>query len=152
MTDDLTAGDVVTSLRHRYGCETDDVGPEWAALNEMDLAPGYSTRRIDLLMVRAWSGKRGHVRHAIEVKVSRGDLNRELADEAKWRTWWEVVNRCYLAVPASLDVDPDDLPDEWGLYVVGGRGTRKVREAPRHDPGPMSPEVWIEAFRRASRA
>lgn len=150
----LTADDVVTAVRRRYGCEGDNgIGPEWASLAEMDLQAGHSTRRIDLLLVRAWGGKpKGHERHAVEVKVSRADLRSELADESKWRAWWSVVHRFYLAVPASLNLDGLELPADWGVLTVTAGGTRQLRPAPRHEPDELPHGVTVEAFRRASRA
>lgn len=153
MADKLTAADIVAAVRRRYGCETDDLGPEWAALDEMDLQPGYSTRRIDLLLVRAWrSAPAGHERHAVEVKVSRADLRREVDDPHKWRAWHRHVHRFYLAVPADLNLDGIDLPDEWGLITVTAAGTRLARQAPRHDPDDLPEPVVVEVFRRAGRA
>jgi hypothetical protein len=149
----MKAADVVTAIRRRYGCETDDIGPEWAALDEMDLQPGYSTRRVDLLAIRAWSGRpKGHERHAIEVKVSRADLRRELAQPEKWQAWAAVTHRFYLAVPAALNLDGFELPGAWGVLSVTAQGVRQTRRAPRRDPEPLPHAVTVEAFRRASRA
>lgn len=149
----MTADQVVAALRRRYGCEHDDIGPEWAALDEMDLQPGPSSRRIDLLAIRAWRGKRGHERHAIEVKVSRADLRRELDQPAKWQAWAAVTHRFYLAVPADLDLGGLVLPEQWGLITVNGAGTRQKRSAAHnYQAGDLPEAVAVEAFRRASRA
>lgn len=148
----LSAGDVVTALRRRYGCESDNIGPEWSALDEMAMGPTSTPPIIDLLCIRAWRGKpKGHERHAIEVKVSRGDLRREV-ESGKWRPWAEVVHRFYLAVPASLNLDGLEIPDEWGIITVTAKGTSEQRKAPRRDPDPLPEPVLVEAVRRASRA
>lgn len=149
----MTADEVVAAVRRRYGCQGDGFGPEWASLEEMDLQPGHSSRRIDLLLVRAWSSRpKGHERHAVEVKVSRADLRRELDDDTKWRAWHDVVHRFYLAVPAELNLDGFELPAEWGLLTVTGAGTRETVAATKHDPKALPEKVMVEAFRRASRA
>ncbi|WP_370325273.1 hypothetical protein [Euzebya sp.] len=148
----MNANDIAAAVRRLYGCETDDIGPEWAALAEMDLQPGHSTRRIDLLLVRAWRGKRGHERVAVEIKVSRSDLRRELASR-KWMPWADVVHRFILAVPAAMSLDGFGLPERWGVITVDDDGTAhhtrpSVRVADCHD---LPETAWIEAFRRASR-
>lgn len=150
----MDASEIVTAVRRHYGCETDNIGPEWSILDEMDLQPGHSTRRIDLLAIRAWRGKpKGHERHAIEVKVSRADLRREIDEPAKWQAWADVTHRYYLAVPADLDLSGLVLPEQWGLYKVDGRGCRNRRAAAYNREAADLPEtVAIEAFRRASRA
>lgn len=148
----MKAAEIVTSLRRHYGCEHDNIGPEWASLTEVELYAGPSPR-IDLLLVRAWSGKpKGHERHAVEIKVSRADLRREL-ESAKWEPWAEHVHRFYLAVPAGLNLDGLDLPDRWGIYTVSDRGVSQGRRAPRLDaPADLPHRLFVEAFRRASRA
>lgn len=148
----MRAPEIVTALRRHYGAERDGIGPEWAALDEVELT-GPGTRRIDLLLVRAWSGRpKGHERHAVEVKVSRADLRREL-DSGKWRPWAAVAHRFYLAVPDSLNLDGLDLPDTWGIYTVTSSGVRQTRRAKRHDdPAELPHRLVVEAFRRASRA
>lgn len=149
----MKADDIVTAVRRHYGCDTDGLGPEWAALAEMALRPGHSPTRIDVLCIRAWGGKpKGHERHAIEVKVSRGDLKREL-DSGKWEPWAAVCHRFYLAIPASMGLNGVELPDEWGvLRVHDGGFTRCDRKAPRNDdPNSLPEPTTVEAFRRASR-
>lgn len=149
----MKADDIVSAVRRHYGCDADGFGPEWAALAEMALRPGHSPTRIDVLCIRAWAGKpKGHERHAIEVKVSRGDLKREL-DSGKWKPWAAVCHRFYLAIPASMSLDGVELPDEWGVLCVHDSGhTRCRRKAPRNDdPDPLPETATVEAFRRASR-
>lgn len=149
----MKAAEVVTAVRRHYGCEGDDgIGPEWCALDELELN-GPRSPRIDLLVVRAWGGgKRGHERHAVEVKVSRADLRRELTS-GKWQPWALTAHRFYLAVPADLSLDGIELPDRWGLLTVTDRGVKRARIAPRDDqPADLPERCVVELARRAGRA
>jgi len=150
----MKALDVVTAVRRHYGCEKDNVGPEWAALTEFCLRPGaQAPTRIDLFMVRAWSGRpKGHERHAIEVKVSRSDLLAELRQPHKRDPFHQVAHRFMFATPAGL-VRDGELPDDCGLLEVSDRGCTVTVRGPRRDePDPMPDTAFVEAFRRASRS
>jgi len=143
---------VCTAVRRRYGCERDNLGPEWASLAEFTLRPGAGAQRIDLLMVRAWSGRpKGHERVAIEVKVSRSDFLAEVAAPHKRAPFEAISHRFYFATPAGL-VRPDEMPAGCGLIEVTDRHSVVSVAAPRRaDPDPVPEEAFVEAFRRASR-
>lgn len=150
----MNAAEVVTAVRRHYGAESDNLGPEWAGLDEFSLAPGSGLQRADLLLVRAWRGQRGHERHCVEIKGSRGDLLHELTQPDKALPFEAIVHRFYLAVPAGLIKPGDLVPEDWGIYEIspGGR-CRKTREAPLHrHPADFPETAVVEAFRRAARA
>jgi hypothetical protein len=153
-TQTLTATDVVTAVRRRYGAETDNIGPEWAALDELSSSGGGLARRADLFLVRAWAGRpRGHERILVEVKVSRSDLLHELAAPEKMAVFAAYAHRVYFAAPAGLVRPTDDLGEGVGLLEVSGGGTREVRKAVRRpDPEPLTEQLVVEVFRRAARA
>lgn len=154
MSTRVTSGDVVTAVRAHYGAERDTLSPEWAALDELTDAPGYSaSRRADLFLVRAWNGKRGHERILVEVKVSRADLRAELARPEKMGQIGRYAHRLYFAAPAGLVGPEVDLGAGVGLLEVDADGqVREVRRAERRDPQPVPEEMFVEAFRRAARA
>ena len=165
----MIARDVVDAVLRFYGCYGPGDGMntnEWAGLEEFQITPGLSAGpRIDLLMVRAWRGRRGHERHAIEVKVSRQDLRHELQHPEKRAPVQLMVNRFYLATPTGL-TDGIELPADVGLIEVGapeGQGQLIADTAPprarvriqaphRTDPDRPSVGTFTEAFRRAGRA
>lgn len=146
---------MVDAILTKYGCyhPGDVMPPEWAALEEFALRPGGGGRRIDLFLVRAWSGRPGHQRHAIEVKVSRTDLRKELDAPEKRREFVEHSHRFYFATPPGLFKE-DELPPECGLYEVHDDGTVKLRkQAPlRTEPKVLPHATFVEAFRRGGRA
>ena len=152
-----TAAAVADAVRRHYRCATPGEGVdtnEWASLDEFTLTPGLSGgARIDLLMVRAWSSKpKGHERHAIEIKVNRGDLRNELAHPEKRAPFVAVCHRFYFATPEGL-TDGIDLPPDVGHLVMTERGTiRQARSCARREPDPVTERTFVEAFRRADRA
>ena len=151
----MTAADVVTAVRRRYGAEQDNIGPEWAALDELTSGAWGMNRRADLFLVRAWAGRpKGHERIVVEVKVSRADLRAELADPSKLEAFARHAHRTYFATPAGLVKDSDDLGAGVGLIeVLPHGGTRETRKAVRRpDPEPLPATLVVEVFRRAARA
>lgn len=148
----LTAAAVADGIRRRYGTLTPSLAPEWADLDEFSLMPGAGTQRIDLFFIRAWRSG-GHTRHAIEIKVSRTDLKKELADLRKSAFARSVSHEFWLATPKGLIRDEDPIPEGWGVYEVDGHKTTVNRRARRNqDVAPLPYEAAVEAFRRAGRA
>jgi hypothetical protein len=149
----MRAEEVLAAVRRHYGCEEDGpMGTEWGALAEFTLAPGGGGQRIDLMLVRNWGGgPKGHERHAIEVKVSRGDLLAELKNPAKREPFERFAHRFWFATPAGL-MKEGELPEGCGLLEVTDRGVRRTVVAPRREPAAIGHRSFVEAFRRASRA
>lgn len=160
----MNAAEVTRAVRVHYGCERPGEGMEageWACLDEFTLAPGLSgykgadvgSSRIDLFMVRAWSSRpKGHERHAIEVKVTKADLRKELAAPHKRAPFEAHAHRFLFATPVGL-CDGIDLPANVGLLEVTARGVRRSLPGVRNDtPFEVPERTFVEAFRRASRA
>jgi hypothetical protein len=150
----MKAADVIAAVRRRYGAETDNIGPEWAALDELAHNAG-EYRRADLFLVRAWAGRpKGHERILVEVKVTRADLRHELARPDKIAAFGAYAHRIYFATPAGLVRDDEHLGDGVGLIEIHPTGvTREVRKAVRRpDPLPLPEHLVVEVFRRAARA
>jgi hypothetical protein len=166
----VTAADVAAAVRRHYGIGSGEPAMcEWAVLDEVSLSVGSWTQgRIDLLVVRAWSGKpKGHERHAIEVKVSRSDFLREIKPpgpnagprtrtrrhgEAKYGAMRDLAHRAFYAAPAGI-IRPAELPPGFGLLEVTDRGVRCAVQAPRRgDVGALPESVVVAILRRASTA
>lgn len=152
----MTAKEVLTAVRAHYKLDGDVHGlaPEWAGIPEFSLRPGGGARRIDLFLVRAWSGKpKGHERISIEIKVSRADLKKELNNPHKIAPFAQISNYVYFATPVGLIKDDDPLPDGFGILEVSERGLVTVRKRARRNnaPGPIDEKTFVEAFRRAGK-
>lgn len=93
-------------------------------------------RTADAIVVDLWPSS-GNLIHGVEVKVSRSDWLTELRDPEKAEAFRPYCDHWWLAVPDAAIVR-DDLPDGWGLLVVGRDGRlRQRRAAPRLDRQPM---------------
>lgn len=98
-------------------------------------------RTADFIAQETWEA-RGLLLHGHEVKVSRSDWLHELADPTKAGAVKRYCDRWWLVVPNKAIVR-DDLPDDWGLLVIGKGGALRVaKSAP-----PLEPEPWPPTFR-----
>jgi hypothetical protein len=104
----VRAATVIEALEVRYA------RPEWHVERELTLAG----RRLDFVAFNLW-GARAYRTVGFEVKVSRADFLRELADFRKTETWTHVVDQFYVVAPGKL-IDPSELPAGWGLLELRG--------------------------------
>lgn len=143
---DWTSAEVIEKLRKRHPA-TQAMGARripgpWTCIEEWMC--------MDLLAVCAITsqGRVPYARVGYEVKVSRSDYRSELRDPSKRAEAVAACHEFYFAVPkglltsdeiAGLTTGPTALyvPDDVGLVVVDGRGTKLVKEAPlNRDPNP----------------
>jgi hypothetical protein len=130
-----TERDLLDRLRARHS-QIKGNGPEWAYMEHVRDAAGFDAgTTIDALALHLWPS-RNHVAHAYEVKVSRADFRRELANEQvkslPWRSW---VDYFWIVAPVGV-VPLDELPAGWGLLVTHGRVLTTARRATRLRPKP----------------
>jgi len=119
-----TEAEVLAALRTRY------VPREWALVTQVRDGAGWDRRTMDALAIGLWAS-RGHPIHGFEVKVSRGDWRRELAQPEKAEPLVAFCDRWYVVTPRGI-IDPLSLPEGWGLLEAMPGGTiRTVREADR---------------------
>jgi hypothetical protein len=111
-------------------------------------APG-SGRRADLVCVGVAS--RGYRIDVHEVKVTRADWLRELADPAKAEAWWHWCHQLWVVTPPGI-VHDGELPPGWGLMELPPAGRRRfrirVQAVTRDEMRPAMPLV-VELLRRA---
>lgn len=94
-----------------------------------------SPRRMDLLALGCWPS-RGLFVHSIEVKVSKGDLARELREPAKAEAIARYCDQMWIAAPKGV-ADVDALPLNWGLYEVSAKGVSVAKQAKPLDALPL---------------
>jgi len=110
----VNSSDIRAALRRHYGKEA-------VLVDEVANGTGANVRRrIDVVAVGCWPS-RGLYLHAIEIKVSRGDLRRELRDPEKADVFYAHCDAFYIAAPKGL-VKEEELPKSWGLYEVDEKG------------------------------
>jgi hypothetical protein len=145
-----TAADMIAMLRRHY--VPDETRPAGVFAPEIQ-APD-SERRADLIwMPTTVAGGAANGRtelHGHEVKVTRQDVQVELADPTKAEAWARYCTRWWLVVLSPRLIEGLEIPAAWGVLAPpSGRRTRSltvVREAPRLRPVEQSP-----AFARLAR-
>lgn len=80
-----------------------------------------ATRTFDAVAMDLWPS-RGLTLHIYEIKVSRSDWQRELANPAKAEDACRLADRFSIIAPKGC-VKPGELPPTWGLIEVHGDGT-----------------------------
>jgi len=113
----------------------------------------HTVRVIDAIVASLWPSN-GLQLHAVEVKVSRADLQRELLDPGKSETFAPFCHKFWLCAPRDI-VDPAELPAGWGWLAPYGEGAETVlraeREATAREAEPMTAPRLMGLLRVASR-
>jgi hypothetical protein len=140
-----TAADILERLRGRHA------GNDWAFFAEVPDATGLEkSRTLDALAVSLWPS-RGLELHGFEIKVSRSDWLRELAEPAKADSFFGFLDRFAIAAPPGV-VKPEELPTGWGLAVARGDSIAYVAPAAKLSPRPISREFFAALCRTATTA
>jgi hypothetical protein len=126
--------------------------PEWACFSEVGNSTGSGcSRHADAVAVNLWPS-RGYEIRGFEIKVSRGDLKRELTNPAKAEAIAKHCNSWWLATPKGLVAQPDTLPLGWGLYEVDEAGKIRIaRPAVPRTEVPAPRIGFVAAIIRASQ-
>lgn len=133
-------------LRHRH---TGRRKEEWALFTELRSAVGFGPARyLDLLALGTWKSS-GYRAIAYEVKVSRADFAKELANPEKRAFAESIAEECYFATPAGL-LRPDEVPEGWGLIVAQANGLKVVKRPTQRAPRPWPREFVCAMARRAA--
>ena len=142
----MTSDEVKEAMRLRWRNETGFL----LAFEVSDRAGLDGKRRLDAVAFGFWPGKHGLQLHAFEIKVSRGDLLRELKQPEKAQQAARHCDTFSLVVPEDVPVDPKEIPKEWGLYRVGRVHERSLQVLEQifwgaggrmPDPPPMFPNT-----------
>ena len=93
----------------------------------------WSTMRtIDFVAQDTWETSGLHL-HGHEVKTSRADWLRELADPGKAAAGSAVCDRWWIVVPDRKIIHSGELPDAWGLMALSGGTLRVFKQAAKLD-------------------
>ena len=127
----LTERDMLDLLHKRYSQSSYNGGvkaPRYICAEQVRSSAGFSARRTaDFIAVETWESslRNGLTVHGAEVKVSRSDWLRELADPDKAAVSMAYVSHCWLAAADASVVRPgegvavnDDLL--WGYRPATG--------------------------------
>lgn len=142
MTPDVAA--VINLLRIRHA------PPEWATFAELQTHVNGHDRRLDFFAFNCFGSKR-FLRIAYEIKLSRADFFRELADPRKRLPAERFANECYFVARAG-QIDPSELPEGWGLVeqVKGAGGLKKKKQAAQRMTDTLPVEFVAALARRTA--
>lgn len=91
-----------------------------------------ATRTCDAMLIGLWPS-RGLMFEGFELKTSRADWQRELADPSKAEAFYCMVDRWWLVVSDPAIVRGGELPETWGLLGkstgVKGSKLRVIKQA-----------------------
>jgi hypothetical protein len=112
----------------------------WAYFEEVANATGSNkTNSADALAMQLWPS-RGLEMHGYEVKTSRTDWQKELANPRKAETFFKHCHRWWLVVGDVAIVKDGELPEPWGLMAPNKAGDKLliVKAAPANEPIALS--------------
>lgn len=126
-----TSTEIKTILRNWHE------GSEWAFFTEIPCGTGgNSGRTADAFAMNMWTS-RGLATHGYEIKISRGDWLRELADPSKSEPIQRYCDYWWIAAPKGM-IQAHELPPTWGLCEVSESGKLyKTVPAPRLEAIPL---------------
>lgn len=122
---EMTSGDIINALRDHYDPKA------YAMLTEVRNATGFGTRTrtADALVMSLWPSRGIHL-IGFEIKISRNDFAKELADPSKAEEFARFCAQWFIAAPKGL-IKPEELPTGWGLCEVAETGkVRFVKPSP----------------------
>lgn len=134
------------ALRTRF-CQ-----PEWALFFEVADGTGASQRRwADAMAMNMW-GSRGLALHGFEIKVSRSDWKRELANPAKAESIAGLCDFWSIVAPKGM-IPLDELPPGWGLLEVDSdlRIAQRVTGPKNTNPAALTRSFVASLLRSAAK-
>lgn len=118
----LTERDMLDLLHKRYSQRSYNgavVAPRYICAEHVRARAGFDTRTADFIAVETWESslRNGLTIHGAEVKTSRSDWLRELADPDKAAVSMAYASHCWLAAADASAAKLGELPDGWGLLL-----------------------------------
>lgn len=145
-----TSGDVVDAIRRRHGLgiRTANGLLKGALVEEcgINLGLDFAQRRADAIVLE-YTGQRRVIGY--EIKISRADWLRELADPTKSEWWSTRCHEWWIATAPNV-VRPGEVPQRWGHVEL--RKTRLyTRQTPQRIGHGPPPQPDIDAMRSITR-
>ncbi len=134
---------IYDALRAKYSL------PDWAFVREVGNSTGSNCHRhADAVAMGVWPS-RGYDIVGIEVKVSRTDWLKELANPAKAEAVCRYCDLWWLVVSDKSIVKAGELPKTWGLMALDGDKLKVVSPATRLEPVQPSRGFVASLLRKA---
>lgn len=146
-----TEREMLDALHDRYSQASQGASVRYACAEHVRSSASFDAKRVCDFMAQDLWNTGGLALHGHEVKVSRSDWLRELADPSKAQAFSRYCDRWWLVVPDAKIVR-DDLPDGWGLMAFGTNGRlRVIHRAARLDPDPHPPTFRAALMRAVAK-
>jgi hypothetical protein len=127
-------------------------GPRWAMAEHVRDRAGFdASRTLDAIVMDTYPSS-GLALHGFEIKCSRGDWLRELAQPWKAAAFTRWVDYFWVvAAPGVVQYGPliEELPEGWGLMEPRRGNLRAVVRAQRLNPEPLD-RSFVAALLRAA--
>jgi len=132
-------------------CEKHFKNGPYSVLREVRSHTGYSNqdRSADALVVSCWPS-RGVWFGGVEVKISRSDWQRELADPAKSHEIQRFCSYWWVVTPPGI-VKTGEMPETWGHIEVTSQTCAVLKEAPKLDAEPPAVTFVASILRQLSK-
>lgn len=146
-----SAADIKTAMIKAIQYRHNDI--EWHLFFELRHGTGYirgSQGYTDAYAIHQYPSIGNNVRHAYEIKISRGDFLRELKNKGKRRMALRYSNHFWFITPPGV-AKAEEIPSECGLIEVEGVEHRKIIEAPYRDSCPPTWQFVASMIRNARK-
>lgn len=137
---------IMLDLLHReYEGGRTDLAPPYVLIEEVAPGTGFSgaNRYADVLALSTWPS-RGLTLEGFEMKASKADLRRELADPAKHKAVARYCDEWSLVVYRRSNLEGLDIPKDWGIWAVDDETGEKLELIRK--PEKRTPDPWPRAF------
>lgn len=141
---DLNASELAKRLHKKYN------GDDFALCFDVRNDAGFSaSRTADAIGVGLWPSRGCHV-YGFEIKASRGDWLRELADAGKAEAFVAYCDYWLIVAGSRTMVNADELPEGWGLLVPRA-DTLEIAVAPKRNEKalPIPRGMLVSMLKRA---
>ncbi len=127
-------------------------GDAWIFVEEVGNGTGTNvSRHADALALGLWPS-RGYEIHGYEVKISRGDVRRELDDPSKADAVGKFCDYWWLVVQDLSIIDGLIIPSTWGILYPKNRVLRVHRKAPKREAKEVNRAFAAALIRKALKS
>jgi hypothetical protein len=141
----MRTSDVKELIRQRF------TGQASAVFFEVADATGFNgTGWADAISMSLWPSH-GLELQGFEIKVSRGDWKRELANPLKAEKFALRCDRWWLVSAQCVVEDEDEIPANWGWMLATPDGLQIKRKAAKNEPLPLDRDFLAALLRSAGK-
>ncbi|MCJ7576485.1 MAG: hypothetical protein MUO80_07445, partial [Dehalococcoidia bacterium] len=130
----MNAEDLVKLIRQRYPLNRADGYQKYVVMEQVPDGTGsYQGRWVDAVVFDLWPSK-GLLRSAFEIKVSRSDFLRELANPVKYKWAVESFHEFWYVAPQDV-IKSEELPANVG-WLCPRAGKLAIKRRAVQNPNP----------------